>query len=179
MTVSRVDRLEPETSAELASGTVCLVVVVGLSCCAQRPPALMYVLLAQKVAEISSRVGGVANQESLGLGAVVLVAVYVRQGSRNLSVCKRRSHMSATHTLGTPVHHPSLCSDRSVSNQSQRLYAPEAIQTSILIGNNLGLVVDRKRNRTVGVAKGNTDDDPVRRLGTGPHAVALRHAERL
>ena len=44
------------------------------------------VLLAEEVPEVGDGVIGVANEEVLGLSAVVLIAVNVRQNGGNLSV---------------------------------------------------------------------------------------------
>lgn len=47
--------------------------------------------------------------------------------------------------------------------------------TTILVGNDLGLVVDSEGNRAVGVSKGDTDGDSVTGLDAGLDAVVLRH----
>lgn len=44
------------------------------------------VLLADKVAEVGNAVGGVADEEALGLLAVVLIAVGVGENGRDLTV---------------------------------------------------------------------------------------------
>lgn len=48
------------------------------------------------------------------------------------------------------------------------------LRTTVLVGNNLGSVVDSAGNRTVGVAKGNTDNDSVAGLDASA-GVCLSH----
>lgn len=54
------------------------------------------VLLAEEVPEVGDGVIGVANEEVLGLSAVVLIAVNVRQNGGNLSIYREANGKQAT-----------------------------------------------------------------------------------
>ena len=53
-----------------------------------------------------------------------------------------------------------------------------SIRTAILVGNDLGPVVDGISNRAVRVAKRDSDHHPVRGFGTGLDAPAVTHSAR-
>jgi hypothetical protein len=62
-----------------------------------------------------------------------------------------------------------------MSNPLKGREKTQKTHTTILVGNDLGLVVDSESNGAVGVAKGDTDGDSVTGLDAGLDAVALRH----
>jgi hypothetical protein len=93
-------------------------------------------LLAEEVAEVGDGVGGVPDEEVLGLLAVVLLAVDVRQDGGDLAVWESRE---------------------SVRGVRGRAGSMSGRLTSVLVRNDLGLVVDEVRDGAVGVAKGDAD----------------------
>ncbi len=121
--------------------------------------------MSQEVPEVCDCVAGVAHKESLGLGTVVFIAISVGQNNGDLTVC------CASHLISSdPKHKFHELEFLPQASESSRIK-----HTTVLVGNDLGLVVACVGNGAVGVTKGDTNGHPV--AGLGALCAVLGHCE--
>lgn len=120
--------------------------------------------MADKLLEVADGVVGVAHEESLGLLAPVLLAVDVGKDGGDLTICEY--DRKYVRTLAVEAHLYSL--------QSQTGWRKHLL-TSVLVRDDLSLVVNSVGDRAVGVAESQANDRAVARRRARPRSASLSH----